>query len=353
MIKCHRSDIVRNFIMIAGIIVFGVIILRHPHVASAGVKNGLNLLYENLIPSLFPFMILSGYIARSPATDYFAEFVNKLTKRFFYVNAYHIVAFVLGCTGGYPVGAKTIVEFKNKGYLSENEASRLFYWCINPGASFVITAVGTFMLGNTLSGVIIYISCIASSVVLGIFSSFFCKADTHKKEKYAPPKNSQHIFIKSVSSSVEAMLGICGWVLFFSTLCELCNQLVPNDGLKLFISSVAEVTSGCNATVSAGLSLPVLCAVISFGGLAVAAQISPDLLYCGVKPTAYLCWRVAGSAVSAFFCSQLVRLFPQCVTISATLTPAHALTKGIPTALIMVFMCIVLIFEVDNKRKVW
>lgn len=353
MIKCHRSDIIRNFIMVAGVIVFGIIILRYPYIASAGVKNGLLLLYENLIPSLFPFMILSGYIARSPATDYFAEFVNKFTKRFFRINAYHVMTFLLGCTGGYPVGAKTIVEFKNKGYLSESEAARLFYWCINPGASFVITAVGTFMLGNTLSGVIIYASCMASSIVLGIFSAFFCKTAAHPKETYTPPKSSQHIFIKSVSSSVEAMLGICGWVLFFSTLCELCNQLISNDGLKLFISSVAEVTSGCKATASAGLSLPVLCAVISFGGLAVAAQISPDLLYCGVKPKTYICWRVAGGAVSAFFCSQLVRLFPQCVTVSTTLTPAHTLTKGIPTALIMVFMCIVLIFEVDNKRKVW
>ncbi len=339
--------------MVIGVVTFGIIILRFPHTASTGVKNGLLLLYENLIPSLFPFMVLSGYIAGSSATDILAQYINRFTNRLFHTNAYSVMAFILGCTGGYPVGAKTIVEFKNKGYLSENEAAKLFNWCINPGASFVITAVGTFMLGSTLSGVIIYISCLASSIILGIFSTLFCKNIQIAVTPQSKSNNTQHIFIKSVSTAVESMLGICGWVIFFSTLCEISNQLITNNGLKLFINAVTEVTAGCKSIVSSGLSLPVLCAVISFGGLAVAAQISPDLLYCGVKPKTYICWRIAGGATSAFLCSQLVKIFPQCATVSTTLTPVHSLTKGVPTALIMIFMCIVLIFEVDNKKKVW
>ncbi len=352
MIKVHKQDILKNLVAVLGIAVFGLIVIIHPRIASEGVKNGLILLGEKLIPALFPFMIVSGYMAESPVTRLTARRLDKAAHRFFRTGSYSLVAFILGCMGGYPIGARIIREFRQKGYLSEAESTRLFIWCINPGISFVVTAVGTFMLGNTMSGIIIYISCVLSSIVLGIFSGFFCKGDRSTPENNTPPVSNGHIFIKAVSGSVESMLGLCGWVLFFSTVCEACNQLIGNAGFRLLINSVAEVTLGCRTTITAGLPLPVICAVISFGGLAVASQISPQLAECGVKLKTYICWRIAGGALSAFFCSQLLRLFPRCANVSATLTPVGMLTNGVPTALIMLLMCIVLIFEVDNKRKV-
>ena len=352
MIKLQKQDILKKLVAITGVVIFGVIFITHPDIASDGVKKGLALLGENLIPALFPFMIVSGYIAESPITYLTTHIFDKAAHKAFRTSACSLVIFFLGCLGGYPIGAKTINEFRKKGYISETESARLFNWCINPGISFVVTAVGTFMLGNTLSGIIIYFSCVAASIVLGIFSGFFCRIPQAPQKHISNEKFTEHALIKAVSSSVEAMSGICGWVLFFSTLCELCNQLIDAKDLKLLINAVAEVTLGCKATISAGLPLPVLCAVISFGGLAVASQIAPYLAECGVKMKSYICWQLAGSALSSFFCSQLVKFFPRCAVASASIPPVGTLTKGVPTALIMLLMCIVMIFEVDNKRKV-
>lgn len=352
MNRIRKQDVFKKLFGVTGVVAFGVIVIIHPHIASDGVKNGLLLLGENLIPALFPFMIVSGYVAETPLTDLLARKFNNTACRLFRTSAYSLVVFTLGCLGGYPIGARIIKEFRQKDYISDSEAARLFNWCINPSASFVITAVGTFMLGNTLSGVIIYISCITSSILLGVFSGFFCKGEPCSVKASSTVRSSEHIFIKSVSSSIDAMLGICGWVLFFSTMCELSNQLIENEGVRLLVNSVAEVTLGCKSTISAKLPLPVICAVVSFGGFAVASQISPYLAECGIKVKSYLCWRLAGGAVSAFLCSQLIRFFPRCTVVSARIYPVHALTNGIPTALIMLLMCVVLIFEVDNKRKV-
>lgn len=352
MFKVHKQDVLKNLVSISGIIVFGIIVITHPKIASAGVRNGLSLLSENLIPALFPFMIVSGYITASPLTGKLAAATDKASQKLLRTGSHSLIILLMGCLGGYPIGARAIRDLRKEGVISENECAKLFNWCINPGISFVITSVGTFMLGNTLSGVIIYISCIASSISLGIFSGFFCKSGKETQKHDVPPKTSENIFIKSVSSSVDAMLGICGWVLFFSTICQLSDSLIKNDGIRLLINAVAEVTFGCKSTISAGLPLPVVCAVISFGGFAVASQISPYLTECGVTVKTYICWRLAGSAASAFFCSQLIKIFPRCAQVSTTLTPTHSLTGGIPTALIMVLMCIVFIFEVDNKRKV-
>ena len=353
MINRHRSEIIRNFITLTGALILGLIILSHPRTASEGIRNGLNLLYNSLIPALFPFMVISGYVAKSSATDMLSRFMNNHTGKRLYINAYHFLPFILGCLGGYPIGARVITDLRKQGYLSDSEAQQLFCWCINPGAAFVITAVGSFMLGSTASGIIIYSSCMMSSVILGLFNLLFFKEAIPTVPCSAPVKKQENPFIQAVASSVEAMLGICGWVIFFSALCELTTELVANESLCLFINAVAEVTSGCKSTIAAGLSLPVISALISFGGLAVTAQISPDLISCGIKIKAYVCWRIAGGAISALICSALLKAFPQCVAVSTALAPTHTLTQGIPTALIMIFMCIVLIFEVDNKRKVW
>lgn len=323
-----------------------------PRQTAQGVKEGLFLLSDNLIPALFPFMILSGYIARCPVTEYIAHPLNKLSKKLFRITGYGLLSFILGCIGGYPIGALTITDFKEKGKLSQAQAERMFYWCVNPGAAFVITAVGTFMLGNTLCGIIIYISCIVSSLFIGTVTGLMSKGSTFEPDAPTTDPPSGHIFVSSVSASTNAMLGICGWVLFFSVVCTLCDCLLQQSDISLFIKAVAEVTMGCKNVVKANLPIPVLCAVISFGGFAVSAQIFPCLEKCGVNIKNYLCWRMAGSAMSAFICSQLLRAFPQYVSTGASISHGIPFTGGISTTLFMLLMCIVLIFEVDNKRKV-
>ena len=99
------------------------------------------------------------------------KFFKKPFNFIFRTNAYGIVPLILGILGGYPIGAKTIAEFYKEEKLSQNDAERLLYWCINPSPAFAISAVGTFMLGNTTSGFILYCSCILASLTLG----FFCR----------------------------------------------------------------------------------------------------------------------------------------------------------------------------------
>ena len=107
--------------------------------------------------------------------------------------------------------------------------------------------------------------------------------------------------------------------------------------------------------ISAHLPLPILSAVIGFGGFAVIAQISPYLSKCGVSVKQFVSWRAINSALSATICSVILQLFPQTVTVfspSVTNSPAPALSNGISVAIILLLMLLVFIFEVDNKRKI-
>ncbi len=336
-----------------GICIAGLLI--YPSYTARGIKSGLLLLGENIIPSLFPFMVLSTYISQSSATEFVARLIDKPAVKIWNINGNGLIAVILGLIGGYPVGAKTVAEFYRDGKFSQQEASKLMNWCVNPGPAFVITAVGTFMLNNTVSGIILYASSILSSLCIGIFTRFFNNTEVLKKPTLSKKESNSNLLIKSVAAGSEGMLSMCGWVLTFSAVASLTDAIISTEGLRLFLQCIAEVTTGCGICTQVPLPLPALSAVIGFGGFAVIAQVTPYLNKCGVSVKQFICWKAINGALSAFICSVILKFFPQSVAVSGssyTHSPIPALSNGIYVALILLLMCLVFIFEVDNKRKI-
>ena len=162
------------------------------------------------------------------------------------------------------------------------------------------------------------------------------------------------MFINAVAFSCKAMLSICGWVLLFSAFSRGINSFIHNHTVSVFFKAVAEVTVGSTTAVQEGLSLPVIGAITGFGGLAVIFQIAPYLEKCSFKLKYFICWRLVNAALSAFYCLKLVALFPNTVSSSTYLfnsyTPSIAHTPL--ASIILLLTCILLVFEVDNKRKI-
>ena len=301
-------------------------------------------------------MVISAYICENKLIHKLASASDKFTKRVFKTNGYGIIAFILGVTGGYPVGAKVIHGYYVTGKLNQNEAERLFYWCINPSPAFTITAVGLLMMGNIKTGIVIYVSCILSSITIGFFCRFLSEDSTAGKVDFSVPKKADTSFVKAVSSGTEAMLGICGWVLIFSAFSCVVSALPLNESIKLFIKSVSEVTTGCNTATEYRLPVAVITAVVGFGGFAVICQISSFASSCNVKLSRLISSRVIGSSFSVVYYSLITKAFPQYTQASVVIGTEYTsfiLYKSIPAAILLLITCALLILEVDNRKKVW
>ncbi len=351
--KRFSSLILKNILTLIIISAIGVCLIIYPQSTATGIKNGFLLLGNNLIPALFPFMVLSSYVSESSIAQMISKLFEKPFKFIFRTSGYGIVPFVLGILGGYPVGAKTVCEFYEGGKISENDAGRLLYWCINPAPAFLVTAVGTFMLGNTKSGVLLYLSCILASITVGFFCRFISNGEIRPIESH-PQKQKENIFVNSVSKGSEGMLSICGWVLTFCVLASLCDALNLPYSLSYIIKSVGEVTTGCKNAVSANLSLPVIAGITGFGGFAVICQCASYSSRCKVEMKNLICSRLISSALSGIYCSALLKLFPQCRNVSVIIgTGAGSFTlyHSIGASVILIIMCALLILEVDNRKK--
>lgn len=343
----------KNILTLAIVSAIGTCLIIYPKNTAEGIKNGFLLLGNNLIPALFPFMVLSSYISESSIANMISKLFEKPFKLIFKTSGYGVIPFILGSLGGYPVGAKTVCEFYENGKISENDAGRLLYWCINPSPAFLITAVGTFMLGNTKSGFLLYFSCLLASLTTGFFCRFLSNNEIRPIENH-PQTSKGSIFVNSVSKGSEGMFAICGWVLTFCVLASLCDALNLPYTLSYIIKSVGEVTTGCKNAVSSHLSLPVIAGISGFGGFAVICQCASYSSRCKVETKYLICSRFIISALSTIYCSALLKLFPQCQNVSVIInksTSSFTLCHSIGASIILIIMCALLILEVDNRKK--
>ncbi len=352
MKKISRLHISRILPCIAAFICLVGLIL-YPEKIAISLKNGMLLLYNTVIPSLFPFMIVSVYISQSPLTHCLTEYTDEFSSRLFGISSKGLSAVLLGFCGGYPIGAKITSDYFESGIISKAEAHKLLCWCVNPAPAFVITAVGRFMSGNTQAGVIMYICVILSSLTIGVFLKLAGKQNDILSQKL-PPVDSKNIFVNSVASGSSSMLSICGWVLTFSCISGGIDVFIKNKSANLFIKTILEVTTGCKNACASNLPLPLICAILSFGGLAVIFQIAPYLEKCNFSIKLFTSLRALNGALSAFYCSFILKFFKTSISVYNVIEiggKSISLSHSITATVILIITCIVLILEVDYGKK--
>ncbi len=319
------------------------LLLRFPEIGAKGAKTGIETSLTVLIPSLFPFMVLSTALVNS-----------GLMSR---LKSYAGPAFMISLLGGYPLGAKTAEELYISGNISLIEAQRLFMFCFNPAPSFVIVTVGHFLLGERKAGIIIYFSIILSSAILGVVLKLLMK--NKSAEKYNLLKkdmNFSEAFLKAVKKSSETMLMICAFVVLFSALGELISIFPLERKLMLLIRSVLEISGGVVA-VADDFSVPLLAAIISLGGLCTHFQIMPFMLKLKVKYSLFLIFRTSAAALSFFICRIIIRFVPISYETFATgvrpkaTVPSYSIGVSIGLILLAIFFILGDNYVFSKKKK--
>ncbi len=353
LIKRASIFLIKNISKVILISLSFFCLLIHPEEIGQGVRDGLALLGENIIPSLFPFMTFATYVAHSSFITRGSKVINRISQSIFNVSGTGLTGVFLGILGGYPIGAKIVADFYTSKAITKSETQKLFCWCVNPSPAFVITAIGTFMLKNTQSGIILYVSVILASATLGIFIGTLSPKDYSMIQPITPIKEND-VFVNSVASSSKSMLSICAWVIIFSAASKGLDCMVTGKLFTLFIKSVAEVTIGCKTVIMNAFPLPVLSAILGFGGFAVIFQVAPYLEQCKYKLKYFICWRIVTGAISAFYCSVLIKLFPRTTQVFQVIEAGNTdfyFSHSTIATVFLILTCLVLILEVDNKKK--
>lgn len=117
---------------------------------------GLELWFQKMVPSLLPFMILSGIMVRMKLTEKLSMAAYPLIGPLYRVRKNVCYCMLLGFLCGFPMGAKATAELLERDLITHREAEYLLAFCNNIGpvyfCSFVLPLLGRRLVAPYLFG---------------------------------------------------------------------------------------------------------------------------------------------------------------------------------------------------------
>ena len=225
-------------------------------------REALSLCARTLIPGLFPLFVLGGMLVpglvglRIPGLSRFLGFPEGF--------------FLLGCLGGYPLGAACIAQALERGDLSRKDAERMTGLCSLCGPSFLFGVVGSIL--SIRDAVVLFVIQLEAALLTAAFWPGGCNAG-------CLPSSQPVSFPDAVSRAVRSILSVCAWVTLAAVSAGFLRRWVYPflpGGMAVVLTGLLELTNG----IFAARGMPyeaqfVLCAIFcSFGGVSVLLQIA-------------------------------------------------------------------------------
>lgn len=282
------KDRVRSFAMRLLPLALLAALLWMPSAASDGARSGLSVCAGVIIPSLFPFLLISALLRAQGVPEALARIAGPLLRVFGLPPAV-AAPFLLGLCGGYPVGASAVAELVRAGALTPEEGARALPVCNNTGPGFIVGVAGSAVFGSVRAGLLLYLCHTLAALTLALLSGRRRPPAKAVRAK-APARAGLGAFPLCVSDAVRTTLDVCGYVVFFSMLSSIFTALGlfsslagalalrAHTELRLagaLLTGLLELGSGVAALRGAAPSpaaLAVAAFLLGFGGLSVHAQ---------------------------------------------------------------------------------
>lgn len=270
----------RNFTGIVIVLLF-IIMLVSPKAVFTGASEGLLLWFQIILPTLFPFLLISNLLLVTGNIHYISSALGNLFSRIFSVSANGCFAVITGFLCGYPMGAKTAADLSEAGYISKEEGQYLLSFCNNTSPVFILN----FIVWKTLKDDSLLLPTLLILIISPVIVSFFTrkkylgKAERFQNQKEAARTKTKWSFQDiddCIMNSFETLVKVGGYIILFSVILTLLQTMPFSVPAVTYILPVLEVTNGIvmlgRMNIPFIIRYPAILALTSFGGLCAAAQ---------------------------------------------------------------------------------
>lgn len=267
-------------------IIFIVVMFLSPDAVSNAAKEGFNISLYLVLPSLFPFAVISSFICSNLALP---TFITKLFSKLTGISEEGTSPFLMGLISGYPVGAILISDKFYGGTISKSEAEHLLPLANASGPLFLIGVAGVGMFGSVTIGYFLYFVHLASVIIMSVLIRRFAP----QKSQSFSRKSAKLSLVQSVDKAMSSMINVMGCIAFFSVVSRIAEIM---GIFKIFGSfsplpyGVLEITNGLNRLAISDLPLRLKLSLASFlggfSGICILMQVQN-----AVKETGISCFK--------------------------------------------------------------
>lgn len=246
-----------------------LVLILDARTALMSMRAGIEVCLNTLIPSLFPFFVLSIYLTGNLTGSGTA--LLRPVCRTLGIPPGTESLLLTGFLGGYPAGAQSVAQAYSEKRITHHTASRLLAFCSNAGPAFLFGVVGQ-AFDSARAGWMLWLIHIVSALLVGLIA---------KDSPVGENKRSVHAPIslpRALKTAIGVMAQVCGWVILFRTvLCYLdrwIGGLLPG-WVSVLLSGILELSNGClrlREIADEEFRFISASALTAFGGLCVLLQ---------------------------------------------------------------------------------
>lgn len=278
------------------------LILTNSFEIMESIRFSFSVCINNLFPSLIPFMILSNILINYNFIYEISDLLKKLMIKIFKVNKNCSFAFIMSILSGSPSNAKYLKDLLDNNLITINDVKKCLNFCHFTNPVFVLGTIGYTFLNSKEIGLIILISSITSSIILGIFSK---KSNNLNiiNNNYHKKVNFINVLKNSINSTINTLLLILGIITTSIIItCIIDNLINLNINFK-FIYGLLEITQGLKYLSLSNINIEIKAIIssflISFGGFCIHAQIFSIIDNKKIRYLPYLLSRIIQAAISS------------------------------------------------------
>lgn len=260
-------------------------LLVHPEEALLSAKDGMSLWLNVMIPTLLPFLILTGILLKTGNIPQLLEPLAPFWKHFFGISPAGAYVLIVGFLCGYPMGAKLAHDLYINHQISQREGEYLLTFSCNASPAFIFSYLSQNILEGKIPPHSLLLILLSADFVCMLFFRFLVyhgntvssvKPEYRKKETYQQDSTGVILDV-SIMSGFETITRLGGYILIFSLLFTgfyhywpFCSQN------KILLTSPIELTTGLHQIAQSAFSWKIKyitsMTLTAFGGFCVMFQ---------------------------------------------------------------------------------
>lgn len=233
--------------------------------AAQSAREAMKLCTGTLIPALFPLFVLSAMLL--PTLE--ALRLPLLTRLLGFPQGGGGL-FLIGCAGGFPVGAACVAQAAQDRLLPRESAEDLLGLVSFCGPSFLFGVIGQVL--SLQEAALLFAIQLETALIAALL---------RPRPSRIPfrPAPEPVTLPQAVRRSLASMAAVCAWVILAGVVAGFLKRwlfpLLP-EALGVLLTGLLELTNGVFALdrLSPGLRLPFCAVFVTFGGAGVLLQIA-------------------------------------------------------------------------------
>lgn len=318
--------------------------LRYTQECTDGIKKGILFCIEVLVPSLYAFMTLSSVVIRSGVAVSVTKPFGRISRFLFRLPPSGLAVILLSILGGYPVGARCAAMLFEQDSISRSDAEKAANIAVCAGPGFLINYVGSALVGNRQSGIILLCAEITGVLLTGVIIGSTMRSTPLLHPHQSGENTSDNLLIRSVTDASRATFHMCGMVVICTSMIAVIEKISLDQRVTDIASAFIEITEGCHR-MCGNYPLYLIAFFIGFGGISVHLQAYAGMGELHINKGRFFLYRIVQGIITAAAAYSYLMIFPveQGVfnSTDADLTIARSATLAGSAALVLSSFCFI------------